>query len=105
MLKEIEKLSQEQIKIYDLTNNLMFTGTELIGIDTCGYERIPSKMVNDTPLLEFNIDKLEEAIKEVFRNWLDLSEHIKEEVWNELVEEENIEKYIRKLKKQVKLSR
>ena len=40
-----EKLSNEKIQIYDLSHNLMFTGANLIGIDTCGYERNNSKRI------------------------------------------------------------
>lgn len=64
MLKDIEKLSQENIKIIDLPCNLMFTGKRLVGIDTCFYRR------ENTNPLTHNINSLNEALKEVFDTWL-----------------------------------
>ena len=40
MLSDVDVLSEEKVKIYDLTFNLIFDGTNLTGIDTCGYERV-----------------------------------------------------------------
>lgn len=40
MLSDVDILSEEKVKIYDLTFNLIFDGTNLTGIDTCGYERV-----------------------------------------------------------------
>ena len=105
MLKEIEKLSNEQIKIYDLSHNLIFTGANLIGIDTCGYKRINSNFTDGISLSEFNTYKLDDAIREVFAYWLMYSHDLSIEAVAELNQEENTEKYLKKLKKQVKLSR
>ena len=105
MLKEIEKLSKEKIQIYDLSHNLMFTGANLIGIDTCGYERNNSKSIHGMSLLEFNTCKLDDAIREVFASWIINSNNLSIEDIFELNEEENTEKYLKKLKKQIKQSR
>lgn len=64
MLKDIEKLSQENIKIVDLPCNLMFTGKRLVGIDTCFYRR------ENTNPIEQNINSLNESIKEIFDSWI-----------------------------------
>ena len=64
ILKETEMLSRKQIKICDLTYNLLFTGDQYYGIDTCGYEKVQDN------LLEYNKEYLDEAIKENFYTML-----------------------------------
>ena len=90
MIKDIEKLSQEKIQIYDLPYNLMFTGDRLFGIDTLWYTK-----VDYNPIKE-NKTSLNLAITFLFHNWLELEET--EELYNET----DTEKYIKGIQKILK---
>lgn len=103
MLKDVEKLSQENIKIIDLPCNLMFTGKRLVGIDTCFYRR---EEVNP---LDYNIESLNASIKEVFEPWIlfNLNEPERTEYLNsnaqDIIEYLNgVNKIITKVKKRIK---
>lgn len=60
MLGDVDLLSEERIKIYDLTFNLVFDGKKLTGIDTCGYKLV-NKMIKKQ-----NRDSLSLAIEDLF---------------------------------------
>lgn len=93
MLKDIEKLSQENIKIIDLPCNLMFTGKRLVGIDTCFYRR-----ENTNPLNQ-NIVSLNESIKEVFDSWLVFNLEKNERAEYISTEEQDMIEYLNKINK------
>ena len=99
ILKDIEKLSDDKIKVYDLSWNLMFTGEQLIGIDTCGYSRVTE------PIFDYNKFCLDEAIKDVFFDWIDLSGRFSDDTIDEINTEDNMETYVKKLSKLVKKER
>lgn len=93
MLKDIEKLSQENIKIVNLPCNLIFTGKRLVGIDTCFYRR-----ENIKPL-EQNIVSLNESIKEVFDTWLLFNLKKEESVEYLSTESKDLLEYLNKVNK------
>jgi len=95
MLKEIIKLSNENIQISDLNHNLMFTGEKLIGIDTCGYTRVSTNPYNQ------NKESLDNAIYEIFNNWLEDNSFLYKEELEEVIKEQNIEKYLNTVSKVV----
>lgn len=98
ILEETDKLSKEQIEIYDLTYNLLFTGKEYYGIDTCGYER-----TKETEFLyTYNRTYLEEAIKENFYTILTKLNIYSEKSLEELEYKENMEEYAKGLIELVK---
>ena len=98
MLKEAEILSKEQIEIYDLSCNLMFTGKRLVGIDTCAYRR-----VNQNPH-ERNLKSINNAIKEVFNSWIMYNPNFEEELveFIDLEEEIDINNYLNNVSKLTK---
>lgn len=87
ILKETDKLSDEKIKIYDLTYNLLFNGEDYYGIDTCGYHRI------EEDVFKYNQSVLEEAIKENYYQLLCNYNLVLSEVLDELWDESNMEIY------------
>lgn len=93
MLKDIEKLSQENIKIVNLPCNLIFTGKRLVGIDTCFYRRENIKS------LEQNIVSLNESIKEVFDTWLLFNLKKEERVEYLSTESQDLLEYLNKVNK------
>lgn len=98
MLKEIEKLSLEKIKICDLSCNLMFTGKKLVAIDTCFYRR-----VNEDPLKR-NIESLNDAITEVFDSWIKYNPNFEEDEieLSDFDQKQDIEKYLTHVSKATK---
>jgi len=65
MISDVEKLSKEQIRIFDLPFNLLFDGERLTAIDTCYYTR------EERDVLQENLDSLHDAIFSVFELWTD----------------------------------
>lgn len=96
MIKEIERLSQENILIYDLPSNLIFTGEKLVAIDTLGYKR-----VTQNPL-EQNKNYLDISILWELNMMLEYNNIISEEQLSELINTTEVEKYINKLSKILK---
>lgn len=47
MLQDVDLLSEEKIRIYDLSFNLAFDGKRLIGFDTCGYKKADYNIKKD----------------------------------------------------------
>ena len=62
--KDTEILSSQHILLDDIPNNLIFTGTRLVAIDTLSY----LKLTDSTHYS--NLDLIDEAIKNVFDKWL-----------------------------------
>lgn len=91
--KEVFLLSKEKIKIYDLNYNLIFTGKQLYGIDTCGYER-----VNES-IEDYNYQQLHDSIKDIFYTALSQYTLLPDKYLKELDEEKNMVKYTKKLTK------
>ncbi len=60
MLQDVDLLSEEKIKIFDLTFNLAFDGKKLTGIDTCGYKRVKDDIKSA------NRESLSASIEELF---------------------------------------
>lgn len=69
ILKDVIKLSEKNIVIYDLIYNLLFDGERLYAIDTCGYYK--SK---ETNVLEQNIRILNMAIITMFEDYFNFEE-------------------------------
>lgn len=59
MKKDVIKLSSKNIRIYDLSYNLLFDGENLTGVDTCGYYKSENA-------LEHNLSCLDSAITDMF---------------------------------------
>lgn len=95
MQREIEKISQDNILIYDLPSNLIFTGEKLVAIDTLGYKRIEKK-----PLTE-NKKSLDVAILFALNLMIERQKLMTEDQLTELNNEPNIEEYIKKLSKRI----
>lgn len=60
MMSDAEKLADANIKIFDLSHNIMFDGNKLYGIDTDYYRKV------DYPILEHNRSCVDNALKDVF---------------------------------------
>lgn len=97
ILEETDKLSKEQIEIYDLTYNLLFTGEQYYGIDTCGYQQ-----TNEENILTYNRDYLNEAIKENFYTILKRAHIYPKESIYELDNREDMEDYCKGIIKLIK---
>ena len=54
-------LTEKKIKIYDLTNNLLFDGEKMYAIDTCSY-----RYSKESDLLIHNMQALEDAMDVLF---------------------------------------
>ena len=94
MLKEIKILSDNKIKIYDLSFNLMFDGENLYAIDTCGYRKVDED-VNE--VYRHNKFYLEEAIKDILSAFL--INDISTEEYNKLVDIQDLEEQLKEIKK------
>lgn len=89
MKKDVEKLSDEHIKIIDLYNNLLFDGKSLVGIDTCYYSR------EDGNLIDKNFSSLDYAVKSTVSPFLIYNDY-------EIDENLDVEQYFKVLKKDCK---
>lgn len=89
MVKDVEKLTKEQVNIYDLSYNLLFDGKNLVGIDTCHYER------REGDLLEHNLDCLDSAVKDPFTFFLKNNDY-------EIDKDLEVEEYCKVLQKDLK---
>lgn len=96
ILKDVEKLSMENIKIYDLMRNLIFNGRDFIGIDTCSYTR-----VSDNPF-KYNKCCLEMAIKDIIYGALGKESTFNQEDVLELRDNSDVDVLVKKLSKVVK---
>ena len=92
MLEDVDLLSKEKIKIYDLTFNLIFDGKKLTAIDTCGYERVKDDVMQD------NRDCLATSIEDLFHVISDYE--IKEQIKND-----DIDSYLDRVNKQLCLKK
>lgn len=96
MLSEVSKMSDRNIKINNLAYNLMFTGEELIGIDTLGYKVVDNKVGS------WNEWQMDNAVKVALMNGIDNYKGLNEELKRELLGERDMECYIGKVRKMVK---
>ena len=96
ILGDVEKLSGENIKIYDLMRNLIFNGKDFIGIDTCSYTR-----VGDNPF-KYNKFCLEMAVKDIIYSSIDKDVVLVHDDILDLKDNEDIEVLVKKVSKMVK---
>lgn len=89
MLNDVDLLSEERIKIYDLTFNLVFNGKKLTGIDTCGYKKVNKNVKHK------NRNSLSFAISDLFSVISDYK--IDDEIKNN-----NIDDYLEKVYEKIK---
>ena len=69
-LKDLLKLSKENILIYDLPFNIMFDGNKMTAIDTCGYKKVKEDPTKD------NISSLNGAMELLFEQWFSNSKKV-----------------------------
>ena len=96
ILKETDRLSKKSIQTYDLNCNILFTGEDYFGIDTCGYQHTENDVFSE------NKYALEEAIKENLSQILYNFNFLSMKSADELMEECDMEIYTRKLVKLIK---
>ena len=96
MLKELEKMDAEKIKIYDLTCNLMFTGKELIAIDTCFYQRVTGNT------FDVNCSSLNAAIRNIFNTWIEFNPDIVKDEISFIKYEDDFYEYLKNVSKVTK---
>lgn len=92
MLQDVDLLSEEKIKIFDLTFNLVFDGKKLTGIDTCDYKRV-KKDIKKT-----NRDSLAASIEDLF--YMVSGYKIKASIKNN-----DIDSYLEDVNKQLRLKK
>ena len=92
MLEDVDLLSEEKIKIFDLPFNLTFDGKKLTGIDTCGYKRVKEDVK------KCNRESLEYAIEDLFYVVSDYK--IKN-----FIQDGDIDSYLETVDKQLRLSK
>lgn len=61
--KDVITLSLNHVSIFDMPYNLLFDGERLIALDTCGYKK------KDSDVLEKNLAQLDYAVKSIFIFW------------------------------------
>lgn len=89
MKKDVEKLSNNHIKIYDLYNNILFDGKTLTGIDTCYYSRSKENVI------ESNFYCLDFAVKSMVNPFFIYNDY-------EIDKDLDVEQYFKVLKKENK---
>ncbi len=92
MLQDVDLLSEDKIKIFDLTFNLVFDGKTLTGIDTCGYKRVKDN------IKKTNRDSLALAIEDLFYMISDFK--IKASIKND-----DIDSYLEEVNKELRLNK
>lgn len=92
MLRDVDLLSEEKIRIFDLTFNLTFDGKELTGIDTCGYKRVRDN------IKRFNRDSLAVSIEDLFSI-------VSNYEIRTFIEDDDIDSYLEKVNHQLQLKK
>lgn len=92
MLQDVDLLSEDKIKIFDLTFNLVFDGKALTGIDTCGYKRVKDN------IKRANRDSLAIAIEDLFYMVSDFK--IEASILND-----DIDSYLEEVNKELRLKK
>lgn len=92
MLDDVDLLSKDKIKLYDLTFNLIFDGKKLTAIDTCGYKRVKDDVTKD------NRDCLAIAIEDLFHIISDYQ-------IDQRIKNNDIDSYLEKVNKQLCLKK
>lgn len=95
-LKDVEKISEQRILIYDLPGNLIYNGTKLVGIDTLRYRKVDYDPIEENKIETYT------AITSIIDEWLyELGFFEKEEI-NSLYYETEIEEYLKGVQKILK---
>lgn len=74
LLEDVKKLSEQKIQLFDVTNNVMFDGSDITVVDTHYY----TKENHNT--YESNLRIIEKAVEQIFNFWLDNSDLPEKEV-------------------------
>ena len=103
--KDVIKLSEKKIEIFDLPNNLLFDGSKMYAIDTCSYHYSDSKDLTKKNLeaLETAMDVIFEVISIMSSNYIESRDKLGMTVLQYI---DYLEKRIRKyIREEIKLKR